>query len=69
MIDKNKITRWHPEFDVESVIDIIPSTLPKIEINKPKLETAKDLLGNIGYMFCKNIIYFINYTTNALIMV
>jgi len=51
VIDKNKITRWHPEFDVESVMDIIPSTLPKIEIHKPKLETAKDLLGNIGYIF------------------
>jgi len=56
VIDKNKITRWHPEFDVESVIDIIPSTLPKIEINKPKLETAQDLLGNMGYMFCKKYI-------------
>lgn len=45
MIDKDKITRWHPEFDVESVADIIPSSLPKIEIDKPKIATAKDILG------------------------
>lgn len=45
VIDKEKITRWHPEFDVESVADIIPSPLPKIEIDKPKIETAKDILG------------------------
>lgn len=45
VIDKNKITRWHPEFDVESVIDISPSSLPKIEIDKPKIATAKDILG------------------------
>jgi len=56
VIDKNKITRWHPEFNVETVSDIIPSTLPKIEINKPKIETAKDLLGNMSYMLNKNII-------------
>jgi len=45
VIEKDKITRWHPEFDVETAKDIIPSTLPKIEINKAKIETAKDLLG------------------------
>jgi len=45
VIDKEKITRWHPEFDVESVADIIPSPLPKIEIDKPKIATAKDILG------------------------
>jgi len=45
VIDKEKITRWHPEFDVESVVDIIASPLPKIEINKPKIATAKDILG------------------------
>lgn len=47
MIDKNKITRWHPEFDVESVSDIDPSPLPKIEIDKPKIVTAKDVLGTV----------------------
>lgn len=46
-IDKEKITRWHPEFDVESVPDIIPSPLPKIQIDKPKVATAKDILGEI----------------------
>ncbi|KAL4143537.1 hypothetical protein QTP88_005856 [Uroleucon formosanum] len=54
VIDKNKITRWHPEFEVESVKDIIPSTLPKIEINKPKLETAQDLLDKSHALFAYN---------------
>lgn len=45
MISKDKITRWHPEFDVESVVDIVPSPLPKIEIDKPRIATAKDVLG------------------------
>lgn len=47
-INKDKITRWHPEFDVESVEDIIPSPLPKIEIDKPRIATAKDILGKIN---------------------
>jgi len=55
VIEKDKITRWHPEFDVETAKDIIPSTLPKIEINKAKIETAKDLLGNFGYLFNRYI--------------
>lgn len=50
VIDKNKITRWHPEFDVESVIDISPSSLPKIEIDKPKIATAKDILGMLLFI-------------------
>jgi len=45
VIDKEEITRWHPEFDVESVTDIVPASLPKIEIDKPKIATAKDILG------------------------
>lgn len=45
VIDEDKITRWHPEFDVESVPDIIPSSLPKIEIDKPKIESVKDISG------------------------
>lgn len=48
MIDKNKLTRWHPEFDVETVQDIVPSSLPKFEIDKPKITTAKDVLGMIS---------------------
>ncbi|XP_025201253.1 DNA replication factor Cdt1-like [Melanaphis sacchari] len=54
VIDKEKITRWHPEFDVETVKDIIPSTLPKIEIKKPKIETAKDLLDKSHVLFAYN---------------
>jgi len=46
LIDKDKIIRWHPEFDVESVPNINPSPLPKIEIDKSKIPTAKDILGN-----------------------
>lgn len=48
MIDKNKLTRWHPEFDVETIQDIVPSSLPKIEIDKPKITTAKDVLGMLN---------------------
>ncbi|XP_060878814.1 LOW QUALITY PROTEIN: DNA replication factor Cdt1-like [Metopolophium dirhodum] len=54
VIAKDKITRWHPEFDVETVEDIIPSTLPKIEINKPKIVTAKDLLDKSHSLFVYN---------------
>ncbi|XP_060834243.1 DNA replication factor Cdt1-like [Rhopalosiphum padi] len=54
VIDKDKITRWHPEFDVETAKDIIPSTLPKIEINKPKIETAKDLIDKSHALFAYN---------------
>lgn len=56
LIDKDKITRWHPEFDVESVPNINPSPLPKIKIDKSKISTAKDILGknhkkNIAFLF------------------
>ncbi|CAH1721518.1 unnamed protein product [Aphis gossypii] len=54
VIEKDKITRWHPEFDVETAKDIIPSTLPKIEINKAKIETAKDLLDKSHALFAYN---------------
>ncbi|XP_050420554.1 DNA replication factor Cdt1-like isoform X2 [Adelges cooleyi] len=54
VIDKNKITRWHPEFDVESVADIKPSPLPKIEIGKPKITSTKDILDQSHQLFAYN---------------
>ncbi|XP_050527571.1 DNA replication factor Cdt1 [Daktulosphaira vitifoliae] len=54
VIDKEKITRWHPEFDVESVVDIVPSALPKIEVGKPKITSAKDLLDKSHTLFVQN---------------
>lgn len=40
---------WHCKFDVETAPDIIPSALPKIEINKPRIATVKDISGIIFY--------------------
>ncbi|XP_029343840.1 DNA replication factor Cdt1-like [Acyrthosiphon pisum] len=54
LIDKDKITRWHPEFDVESVPNINPSPLPKIEIDKSKISTAKDILDQTHALFIYN---------------
>ncbi|XP_060839677.1 DNA replication factor Cdt1-like isoform X2 [Rhopalosiphum padi] len=54
VIDKDKITRWHPEFDVESVPNINLSPLPKIEIDKSKISTAKDILEQTHALFIYN---------------
>lgn len=50
-IPKNKITRWHPEFDIERVPDIEPAKLPqppdeiKLTSGKEVLEKAKQLFN------------------------
>ncbi|XP_025200221.1 DNA replication factor Cdt1-like, partial [Melanaphis sacchari] len=54
IIDKDKVTRWHPEFDVESVPNINLSPLPKIEIGKSKISTAKDILDQVHALFIYN---------------
>ncbi|XP_050439239.1 DNA replication factor Cdt1-like [Adelges cooleyi] len=54
VIDKDKITRWHPEFDVECVPDINPSPLPKIEVSKSKIASAKDILDQSHALFTQN---------------
>ncbi|XP_074035173.1 chromatin licensing and DNA replication factor double parked [Leptinotarsa decemlineata] len=54
VIDKEKITRWHPEFDIEKLPDIETSPLPE----PPKEEvllTGKDVLEKARQMFNCNI--------------
>ncbi|KAE9544645.1 hypothetical protein AGLY_000187 [Aphis glycines] len=63
-IDKDKITRWHPEFDVESVPNINLSPLPKIEIGKSKISTAKDTLDQVHALFIYN--KYLNRTPSTL---
>lgn len=43
-IPKEKIVRWHPEFDVESCKAIELADLPEPP-NVEKITTAKDVLG------------------------
>lgn len=43
-VPKEKIVRWHPEFDVESCNIIEHAELPQPP-NVEKLATAKDVLG------------------------
>ena len=45
-LDKKKLTRWHPEFDVDSVPDIVSSPLP-LPPNVEKFSTAKDVLSKL----------------------
>ncbi|XP_001603997.1 DNA replication factor Cdt1 [Nasonia vitripennis] len=50
VIPKDKITRWHPEFDIEACKDIEKSELPKPP-TREKLATAKDVLEKANIMF------------------
>lgn len=43
-VPKEKIVRWHPEFDVESCKPIEQSDLPQPP-HVEKITTAKDVLG------------------------
>ncbi|CAH1400086.1 unnamed protein product [Nezara viridula] len=52
-LDKNKVTRWHPEFEVDSVPDIVPSLLP-LPPNLEKFSTAKDVLNKARDIFMCN---------------
>ncbi|XP_012138130.1 chromatin licensing and DNA replication factor double parked isoform X2 [Megachile rotundata] len=49
-IPKEKIVRWHPEFDVESCKPIEPSDLPQPP-NVEKMTTAKDVLDKAKSLF------------------
>uniref|UniRef100_A0A2S2NIB2 DNA replication factor Cdt1 n=1 Tax=Schizaphis graminum TaxID=13262 RepID=A0A2S2NIB2_SCHGA len=64
IIDKDKIIRWHPEFDVESVPNINLSPLPKIEIGKSKISTAKDILEQTHALFIYN--NYLNQTSTTI---
>lgn len=43
-IPRSRLTRWHPEFSVDDVPDIISAALPHPP-NVEKAATAKDVLG------------------------
>lgn len=43
-VPKEKIVRWHPEFDVESCKQIEQADLPQPP-NVERITTAKDVLG------------------------
>lgn len=49
-IPKEKLTRWHPEFDLEKVTEIERTPLPEAP-NADKLSTAKDVLTKAQDMF------------------
>ncbi|KAL1129171.1 hypothetical protein AAG570_013701 [Ranatra chinensis] len=53
IVPRDKLTRWHPEFDVESCPDIEPSPLPQPP-NIEKLSTARDVLNKAREMFTVN---------------
>ncbi|XP_075224609.1 chromatin licensing and DNA replication factor double parked [Lycorma delicatula] len=52
-VSKDSITRWHPEFDVDGVPDIEPSTLPEPP-NIQKVASAKDVLERARNLFGAN---------------
>ncbi|CAG9824934.1 unnamed protein product [Phaedon cochleariae] len=49
-VDKDKITRWHPEFNIEKVPEIECSDLPQSPAEE-KLTTGKDVLDKARQMF------------------
>uniref|UniRef100_A0A6P7FMD2 DNA replication factor Cdt1 n=1 Tax=Diabrotica virgifera virgifera TaxID=50390 RepID=A0A6P7FMD2_DIAVI len=49
-INKDRITRWHPEFDIERVPDIECSEIPKPPMEEA-FTTAKDVLEKARQMF------------------
>lgn len=50
ILDKNQLTRWHPEFDVDGVPDIAPHPLPQPP-NVEKYSSAKDVLSKLNQQF------------------
>lgn len=53
VLDRKKLTRWHPEFDVDGVPDIQPAQLPQPP-NVEKFSSAKDVLCKARDMFMCN---------------
>lgn len=43
-IPRDRLTRWHPNFDIDGVPDITSSALPQPP-NVEKITSAKDVLG------------------------
>ena len=51
-VDRTRITRWHPEFPLESVPDVLPALLPKPPIDETG-GTARDVLERARHVFSK----------------
>uniref|UniRef100_A0A0A9XMN1 DNA replication factor Cdt1 n=1 Tax=Lygus hesperus TaxID=30085 RepID=A0A0A9XMN1_LYGHE len=53
VIPKDKLMRWHPDFDVDSCADVLPASLPSAPVQE-KLSTAKDVLIKAKDMLSSN---------------
>lgn len=49
-VNRDSISRWHPEFDVDNVPDIEAASLPEPP-NVQKVASAKDVLGKKHFYF------------------
>ncbi|KAG5900417.1 hypothetical protein JTB14_029304 [Gonioctena quinquepunctata] len=54
VLDKEKITRWHPEFDIEKLPDIELAKLPQPPVEEV-LSTGQDVLEKAKQMFNCNV--------------
>lgn len=52
-IPKDKITRWHPEFDIERIPDVEKSSLPPVP-DEEKMTTGKEVLEKARSLFSCN---------------
>lgn len=50
-VGSNRVTRWHPCFDVDNVPDIEPATIPEAPVEN-KIISAKTFLGK------QNVVYY-----------
>ncbi|RZC32083.1 CDT1 domain containing protein, partial [Asbolus verrucosus] len=50
IIEKDQITRWHPEFDIEKVPDIEESNIPQTPVHE-KFTTGKEVLEKARQIF------------------
>lgn len=50
IVDRNKLTRWHPEFDINDTPEVKRAELPRPPQTE-KLSSAKDILGTARKLF------------------
>lgn len=55
-IPRSRITRWHPEFMVDNVPDVVSAALPQPP-NVERVATARDVLGNLLFIRIKMYVY------------
>lgn len=58
IVDSNKLIRWHPQFRIDEVPDIVPSELPLPE-DSQKVTTAKEVLDKIKGLYSTKVILMI----------